>query len=106
MQTIKAGTAAVLAFPAAHAAAVPPLVHYACSAAPDLIVQRDRSTAHVTFDGRTYDLQRRPSSIGAKYLSQNAALIVDGGSATFVSEHRLDLGTCTRAVPLASADRR
>ena len=78
------------------------VVRYACPASQELTVMRDSQKAHVSLAGRTYDLERRRSSIGAKYLSSEAALIIDGPSAVFVGPDNLDLGTCTRAVPVAS----
>lgn len=85
----------------AHALAAP--VRYACPASENLTVKRNLAAARVTLAGRTYDLQRKQSSIGVKYLSANAALIIDGASAVFVADDHLDLGTCVRALPVASA---
>ena len=84
----------------AHAAAN--VVRYACAASQELTVQRDNSTAHVNLAGRTYDLRRKRSSVGDKYLSSNAALIIDGTSAIFVAANQLELGACIETVPLAS----
>lgn len=75
---------------------------YACPANGELIVQRNGSTAHVSLAGRRYDLLRKRSSIGDKYIAPKAALIIDGASAVFVSEDHLNLGTCTEAIPVAS----
>lgn len=85
------------------ARAVPSPVRYECPASEDLAVLRNRSTAHVNYAGRSYELERKRSSIGNKYVSPNAALIIDGNSAIFIAEDLLDLGTCTKAVPVASA---
>ena len=85
------------------ATAAPKAVRYACPTSEDLAVQRDHSTARVKFAGRTYELQRQRSSIGDKYISSKAALIIDGRSATFVADDLLDLGTCLKTVPLAAA---
>lgn len=93
---------AILATTETHAS--PGSIHYACRASQDLTVDRDGSTAHVQLAGRTYDLKRRRSSIGDKYLSSNAALIIDGDSAIFVADDHLDLGTCVKAVPVASSN--
>ena len=92
---------AALATTPAIAAAKP--VRYACPASEDLAVQRDHSTARVEFGGRTYELQRQRSSLGDKYISSRAALIIDGRSATFVADDLFDLGTCFKTVPLAAA---
>ena len=75
---------------------------YACPATEELTVERHGSTAHVNLAGRSYDLRRRRSSIGDKYVSPNAALIIDSSSAVFVADNQLDLGTCIRTVPLAA----
>lgn len=91
----------VFAVPQVHALPAP--VRYACPASRELTVQNNLATARVTLAGRNYDLQRKRSSIGKKYLSANAALIIDEGSAIFVAEDQLDVGTCVRSVPVASA---
>lgn len=78
-------------------------VRYACPASADLAVQRSGSTASVNYAGRRYELQRKRSSVGAKYVSPNAALIIDGNSAIFVAEDVIDLGTCTKTVSVASS---
>lgn len=90
-----------LAVTQAHGAPAP--VRYACPASADLAVQRTGSTARVNYAGHRYELQRKRSSVGDKYVSPKAALIIDGNSAIFVAEDLIDLGTCTRAVPVASS---
>ncbi len=77
-------------------------VRYTCPESGDLTVERNSASAHVEVAGRSYDLQRKRSSIGEKYISPNAALIIDGPSAVFVAEDRLDLGTCVRAEPVTT----
>ena len=77
-------------------------VGYACPAREGLMVQRDGSSARVNSSGRNYVLQRNHSSIGDKYLSAKAALIIDGDSAVFVTDDHLNLGTCVRVIPVAS----
>lgn len=67
-------------------------------------VERSGATAHVTLAGRTYALKWKQSSIGDKFLSPTAALIIDGDSAIFVSEDQLNLRPCTKAVPIAATD--
>ena len=54
------------------------------------------------FIDRNYRLRRKSSSLGEKYISKSAALIMDGKSAVFVAEDRLQLGRCIDAIPLAS----
>lgn len=97
-----AGAITVAAFGSGLANAAGNIVRYACPANADLSVERDRRTARVIVSGRSYELQRVRSSIGDKYLSPHAALIVDGSSALFVAEDRPDLPVCVRAVPVAS----
>lgn len=79
-------------------------IRYACEGRQNLVVERDRDRAHVNFIDRSYELKRRPSSIGIKYGSSTAALIIDGHSAVFVANDRLQLGTCREALPVAAAD--
>lgn len=94
--------AALVGLGAARTDARAAAIRYNCSSR-DLDVQRSRSAVHVTFDGRGYDLLRKKSSIGEKYLSADAALIIDGATAVFVAEDHFDLGPCLKAVPLAAA---
>ncbi|HEU4696412.1 MAG TPA: hypothetical protein VFR92_05570 [Sphingomicrobium sp.] len=88
---------------AAHAAAPTKEVRYICEPGQRLIVQRSAQTAAVQFIDKSYLLHRKASSIGEKYVSANAALIIDGPSAVFVAEDRLQLGTCTEANSTAFA---
>ena len=85
----------------AHAAPAP--VRYSCPARGSLTIRRDGSSARVMLAGQAYELTRRPSSIGDKYISSTAALIIDGATAVFVANNHPDLGTCSKAVPVASA---
>jgi precorrin-4 methylase len=78
-------------------------VQYACTNAEKFIVTRTADKALVQFGGKTYELQRRPSSIGVKYISATAALIVDGASAAFVADDRFQLGTCVQTTHMASS---
>lgn len=83
--------------------AAPAPVHYSCSPSDALTIAHDRSTARVSYAGKTYDLRRKRSDLGLTYLSGKAALVIDGNSAVFVSDDHFDLGTCVKGVPLASA---
>jgi membrane-bound inhibitor of C-type lysozyme len=97
---------AMLLFPGtiqAQAATASIEVQYACTDAQIFIVTRTADKAFVQFDGKTYELQRRPSSIGIKYISASAALIVDGPSAVFVADDRFQLGTCLQTTHVASS---
>ena len=75
---------------------------YICSSQQALVVERDRATARVTYAGRSDVLKRKASGLGQKYLSSSAALIIDGPVAVFVASDGTDLGSCTKAVPVAS----
>jgi len=87
----------------AHAATASIEARYACTNAQEFVVARTADKALVQFDGKTYELQRRPSSIGVKYISATAALIVDGPSAVFVADDRFQLGTCVQTTDMASS---
>lgn len=76
---------------------------YTCGSRQNIVVERDHSSARVTFGDRSYVLTRKPSDIGQKYLSRAAALIIDGPSAVFVAEDGTDLGSCIETVPVALA---
>ena len=90
----------ILAAQPSGAAADP--VHYACPASEHLTVERNSVTAHVRIAGQSYSLRRERSNIGDKYLSRDAALIIDGDSAVFVAPGRLNLGTCVTGLPIVS----
>lgn len=87
----------------AHAAAASIEARYVCTNAHGFIVTRTADKALVQFDGKSYELQRKPSSIGVKYISAAAALIVDGPSAVFVADDRFQLGTCLQTKHMASS---
>ena len=96
-----ASVAALLALAAASPAHARSTTRFACPASESLTVHRDGVTAYVQLAGQTYQLKRKQSSIGDKYISANAALIIDGDSAVFVADRVLDLGTCIETVPIA-----
>jgi membrane-bound inhibitor of C-type lysozyme len=87
---------------AAQAHATPTEMRYQCAPRQNLVVSRTDETAVVRFFDRTYELRRKRSSIGVKYTSARAALIIDGPSAVFVAEDRLQLGTCLETFPETS----
>lgn len=90
---------------AGHALAAPAAttsVRYACQPKQSLVVMRSHDTATVRFNDRSYELRRKASSIGEKYIAKDAALIIDGKSAYFVADDRLQLGTCVEAMRLAA----
>jgi len=92
----------VLAGAQAHAAPAATVTRYACDGRQNLVIERNDTTARVHFVDRIYDLKRKASGIGTKYVSADAALIIDGASAIFVAEDRLQLGACTEAFPVAA----
>lgn len=89
----------------AHASAAVPAMetHYQCDSRQRLVVWRTDDSATVEFIDRTYELRRKPSEIGVKYIAPKAALIIDGNSAVFVAQDRLQLGRCIEASSIASA---
>lgn len=90
---------------AGHAFAAPPMtssLRYICEPRQNLVVTRSNDTATVRFIDRSYELHRKASSIGEKYIANNAALIIDGKSAFFVAEDRLQLGKCVEAMRLVT----
>ena len=98
-----AAVLSILGAAQAHAA-TPTATRYECAPRQNLVVSRTDGMAVVRFIDRTYELRRKRSSIGMKYVSATAALIIDGPSAVFVAEDRLQLGTCREALPAASSD--
>ena len=80
-------------------------VRYACDEGQRLVVRESGQSAIVEFIDRTYELQRKRSSIGRKYIAPTAALIIDGTSAVFVAPDRLQLGRCVAADQPISKER-
>lgn len=70
---------------------------YLCEGGAGFSVQESGSTALVRFSDGEYRLERRASSIGRKFSSATATLIIDGNAAVFVAEDRLDLDGCRSA---------
>ena len=87
---------------AAMAAAAASEVRYACEPTQNLVVRRSGEMATVQFTDRTYALHRKASSLGVKFVSEDAALIIDGNSAVFVAGDRLQLGRCDAAIRVAA----
>lgn len=79
-------------------------VRYMCDEGQRLVVQESGHSASVQFIDRTYKLRQKRSSVGRKYVSATAALIIDGASAVFVTENRLQLGQCIETRPVAAAE--
>lgn len=72
-------------------------IRYACDEGQRLLVRQSAKVASVQFADRSYELRQARSSIGRKYLSPIAALLIDGPSAVFVAQDRLQLGRCLEA---------
>lgn len=89
----------------AAAARAPAMIEtrYQCDPLQKLVVIRTGREASVQFIDRSYELRRKRSSIGEKYISATAALIIDGASAVFVADDRLQLGQCLEASTTALA---
>jgi len=71
---------------------------YQCEGGEAFTVRDSGSAAVVRFADGDYVLQRKRSSLGRRYASPDAALIIDGETAVFVAEDRLDLDDCRAAV--------
>lgn len=95
-----AGVVSVLAGVDAHAATAT-ATRYQCNPRQSLVVSRSGDRAVVEFIDRTYELRRKRSSIGETYISPTAALVIDGPSAVFVAQDRLQLGSCVKATRVA-----
>lgn len=67
---------------------------YECADGRTFTVRSDPYDASVAYDDEHYRLTRRPSSIGTKYASTEATLIVDGNFAAFATETVVDLNQC------------
>ena len=67
---------------------------YECAGGKAFTVRRDAKVAMVEYDDQSYRLDRRTSSMGVKYSSDEASLIIDGDLAVFVAETVLDLKLC------------
>ena len=67
---------------------------YVCNDGRSFSVQRDEDSASILYTDSRYSLPRRPSSIGIKYESPEATLIIDGKFAALVTETIVDLQAC------------
>ena len=74
----------------AHAAAST----YECANGKSFSVTQTSDGARVEFANRTYELTRRSSSMGTRYSSPEASLIVDGDLAVFATQRIFDLRLC------------
>lgn len=71
--------------------------HFACSKGETLDVRFKGTTAIVQHHGRTYSLVSRPSSLGKRFSSATATLIIDGSFAAFVAHDAFGLDDCQLA---------
>jgi hypothetical protein len=67
---------------------------YVCSDGRSFTVVRDAQHATVQFADGRYRLVRRSSSIGPKYASNDATLLIDGDFAAFVTKSVTNLESC------------
>lgn len=100
---LMSGVVAVLSLAAAARAGTATETRYACDGAQKLVVRQTANMASVDFIDRSYLLQRARSSTGQNFLAPNAALIIDGQTAVFVAQDRLQLGKCLKVRLAASA---
>jgi hypothetical protein len=74
---------------------------YSCSRPGSLEVRFTRTTAFVNFERREYQLHRKRSSIGVRYGSPSAALMLDGQFAVFVTEGSRHAVRCSQVGAMA-----
>lgn len=72
----------------------PHIITYRCSDERTFSVEQGRQSARVDFDDEHFRLPRRASTIGVRYASQDATLIIDGDMAVFVTKQIWDLQSC------------
>jgi hypothetical protein len=68
--------------------------HYTCATGRWFEVRRSSSAADVSLDGRNYSLELKAGSLGTRYASPEATLIVDGNFAAFVTNEDIGLTAC------------
>ena len=74
--------------------AEPGTAQYRCADNRLMAVARNSDGAVVTVGDRSYQLKPKRSSLGERYVSSRASLIIDGTFAAFVAEDLLDLEDC------------
>ena len=99
--TIQDGTLLVLvaalfvgSFSGAKAAAGTHVARYRCAEDRSFTVDRDDRSAVVTYADEKYPLTRKPSSLGLRYSSDVATLIIDHDFAAFVTDTTINLREC------------
>jgi hypothetical protein len=75
---------------------VPDVVTYQCAEGRSFMVERTAEAATVLYSEESYRLTRRPSSIGVRYASREATLLLDDDFAAFATEMVIDLQDCRR----------
>jgi len=78
------------------AASVPDVATYRCAEGRSFSVERTGEAATVLYSEERYQLSRRPSSIGIRYASREATLLLDDDFAAFATEMVIDLQDCRR----------
>ena len=86
-----------------HAEAATTRTVYRCAGSQSFMVARDARSALVEYSGARYVLPRRGSSIGERYATRAATLIIDGDMAVFVSTSATNLEFCRATSPLAGS---
>jgi hypothetical protein len=76
------------------AAAATNVTRYRCAQDQSFTVNRDANSAVVSYADENYTLARKPSSIGFRYASDIATLIIDDSYAAFVTDTTTDLQEC------------
>jgi hypothetical protein len=69
-------------------------VEYRCTNGRALRVELQGRTASVSLDDVVYRLTMKPASIGKRYASSDATLVIDGHFAAFVTDQVSDLLGC------------
>lgn len=81
---------------AAKATAGTHVTRYRCAENRSFTVDRDDRSAVVTYANENYLLARKPSSLGLRYSSDVATLIIDDDFAAFVTDTTINLRECRR----------
>jgi len=79
---------------AASPAQVEQVSTYECSGGKTFTVRRDPTVATVDYGEQSFQLSRRSSSLGMRYSSKGASLIIDGDFAVFATDKILNLKLC------------
>ena len=77
--------------------AEPKTSSFQCQGGRSLSVVQTGNRATVQVGERRYELKAKPTSLGDRYVSAHASLIIDGTFAAFVADDLLDLQDCHSA---------